>query len=603
MTDTRSRQQEARRQETARYVGTLVGESTSREFRLAVNHQSIREQDIIAVDAQLRNPTSATLSENGSAAQTENIRVWAKVQRIERLNPLFPSEAGHELAATQTNPFDTVLSLSREMVTAVCQVLGSEPLKGARGGKLDHLRYPPQPATSAYGPDSKDIARVVLGELESKKNRALDVATLSNREDVDVKVDGHAIVSRHLAILAMTGAGKSWTARRIIEQLSRKNYPIVIFDPHGDYTGLAEVSGLEGKVRHYYAQFPVFEEDSETVARIVNSLGYELSPTMSTLFPDVFEAAKSFYVEDEKEMVERVGWLAETIGKPSLREHREGRSHSVRPDVWLVANMAEAGERVIRYENAQGRQQLQDYGWSNIGGYSKRDAGTLEAVKKRTYRAAAVLSRMERTNKKIARSAEPLPTDRKKLVNYGGISVVSLAGYTGDFQATIYSLVADAIFEARVSEDLELPVLLLLEEAHNFAPGRATTPAEQRAVTTTKQIAQEGRKFNVGLVLISQRPSRLDETTLAMCNSYIIMRMLNPADQRFIRNVVETLGEDETRMLPDLDVGEAILSGQLVNFPVLAKIKQPESKGAREEDDAFKVLEEARVNLNSRAGQ
>src|SRR5439155_14462890 len=102
------------KQEVDRYVGTLVGESTSREFRLAVAHETIREQDIIAVDAELRQPDDG--------APPERIRVWAKVQRIERVNPLFPAEAGHELAATHTDPFDTVLSLSREMVTAVCQV-------------------------------------------------------------------------------------------------------------------------------------------------------------------------------------------------------------------------------------------------------------------------------------------------------------------------------------------------------------------------------------------------------------------------------------------------------------------------------------------------
>jgi hypothetical protein len=200
-----------------RYVGTLVGESTSREFRLAVAHETIREQDIIAVDAELRQP-------DGKGTPVK-LRVWAKVQRIERINPLFPVESGHELAATRTNPFDTVLSLSREMVTAVCQVLGAEPVTGGKGGKLDHVRYPAQPATSAYRPDSKDIERVVLGELQTKQNRALDIATLSNRSEdyvVDVKVDGHAIVTRHLAILAMTGAGKSWTARRIIEELAHK---------------------------------------------------------------------------------------------------------------------------------------------------------------------------------------------------------------------------------------------------------------------------------------------------------------------------------------------------------------------------------------------
>ncbi len=77
------------------------------------------------------------------------------------------------------------------------------------------------------------------------------------------------------------------------------------------------------------------------------------------------------------------------------------------------------------------------------------------------------------------------------------------------------------------------------------------------------------------------------------------MRLVNPADQNFVRRVIETLGEDEARMLPDLDVGEALLSGQLINFPVLVRIKEPGSKGEREEKDAFEALEEAYQNINT----
>lgn len=614
----------------ARYVGTIVGESTSREFRLAVAHEALREQDIIAVDAELRLPERE--------GATERIRVWAKVARIERLNPLFPSEAGHELAATWTDPFDTVLSLSREMVTAVCQVLGAEPLAENAGGKLDHLRYPVQPASSAYRPDSRDIARVVLGELQERRNRALDIAALSNRPEVDVKVDGHAIVTRHLAILAMTGAGKSWTARRVIEQLAAKHYPIVIFDPHGDYTGLAEVPALRGKVRRYYAQFPLFEEDSETVAEIVNSLGYELTDTMRTRFGDLFQAACKFIAPGKQsgarynghatrkprarqgellteifsadaanngagtvsahgsdELGQRVAALAALIGDDRLLQY------GVRPDMWLIADLAEAGQIALQDNDAAAKQQLQEWGWPDFTKYSGRDVPTLEAIKKRARQAARVLRRMEQTNQKIARNAEPLPTDRRELVRYDGISVVSLAGYTGNFQATIYSMIAEKIFDARVQDDLKLPVLLVLEEAHNFVPGKAYTTAEKRAVETTKQIAQEGRKFGVGLVLISQRPSRLDETTLSQCNSFIVMRMINPADQNFVRKVIETLGEEEAKMLPDLDVGEALLSGQLINFPVLVRMKAPESKGEREEEDAFVALERARRGSNGAA--
>src|SRR5262249_5775140 len=157
------------------------------------------------------------------------------------------------------------------------------------------------------------VARVVLGELQEKGNRAVDLATLANRPEVSVSVDGHVIVTRHLAILAMTGAGKSWTSRRILEQLADKNYPIVIFDPRGDYTGLVDVPKLSDKVKRYYAQFPVFDEDSENVANIVSNLGYRLSDTMQTLFSDVFRAALSLYSDDETEMAERQAWLKDRI--------------------------------------------------------------------------------------------------------------------------------------------------------------------------------------------------------------------------------------------------------------------------------------------------
>jgi hypothetical protein len=562
---------------STRFVGTIVGESTSREFRLALAHEAVREQDIIAVDAELRRT---------DAEGSEKIRVWAKVQRIERVNPLFPHEAGHELAATQTHPMDTVLSLSREMVTAVCQILGSEPLDGSGGGRLDHLRYPAQPASSAYRPTSSDIARVVLGDLQSQQNRALDIATLSNRPEVSVKVDGHDIVTRHLAILAMTGSGKSWTARRIIEELSRKNYPIVIFDPHGDYTGLADVPALSGRVKRFYASFPVFEEDADTVAAIVDTLGYPLTHAMRGLFDQVFAFASHFIVDDRDEMQERTRWLSERLANPSILQY------GVRPDMYLVGNLTEAAELCVRQDDEDGQTTLQGWGWNAIINYSGTDARTLEGIKKRCRRAASALRRMEETNRRVARKADALPTDRTELVKYGQISVVSLAGYTSDFQATIYSLIAEEIFGKKVSDELRLPVLFVLEEAHNFAPAQPRSDAEKRSITTTRQIAQEGRKFGVGQVIISQRPSRLDETTLSQCNSFVIMRMVNPADQGFVRRVIETLGEDEAKLLPDLDVGEALLSGQFINFPVLVRMKEPASKGEREERDAFQQLEE-----------
>jgi DNA helicase HerA-like ATPase len=576
------------------YVGTIVGESTSRQFRLAVAQEAIREQDIIAVDAELRPPEQA----GGASAETERIRVWAKVQTIERVNPLFPVEAGHELAATHTDPFDTVLSLSREMVTAVCQVLGAEPIEGTSGGKLNHLRYPTRPATSAYRPTSEDTARIVLGELREKASRALDIATLSNRNDVAVLVDGHAIVTRHLAILAMTGAGKSWTARRIIEQLVVKNYPMVIFDPHGDYTGLKDVPALHNQVNLFYAELPIMEEEFDDVVRIVSGLsGEELTPPQVDAFGTLFSVTSNLLSSENLSSGKLRDILYAATKNPALM------NYPLRRDLFALSYIAEAAEILAKQKDAQPRRDLIELGFEALDRVDMRLAGTYGALARKLRRAAFSLREMEEINRSRAGKAEPLPFDRSKLVDYGQVSVVSLAGYTETFRATLYTLIVRRLFTSRVQGKLRYPFLLVLEEAHNIVPGRADSaePAVERALTMTKQIAQEGRKFGIGLILISQRPSRLDETTLSQCNSFIIMRMVNPADQSFVRRVIESLGEEEANLLPDLDVGEAIVSGQLINFPVLVRIKPPESKGEREEQDAFEVL--AAVHTESEKGK
>lgn len=563
------------------YVGTLVGESTSTEFRLALAAESVREQDIIAVDVELTRLDTGT-------DEPERLRVWAKVQRIERVNPLFPAEAGHELAATRTDPFDTVLSLSREMVTAVCQVLGTEPLEKPIRGKLANLRYPPRPATSAYLPPDEAIGRVVAGELEAGQKRALHLATLSNRPKVKIHVNGHAVVTRHLAILAMTGAGKSWTARRLIEQLAERQYPIVIFDPHGDYSGLAELSKVRGRVKRFHAAFPIFDQESDAVSAVVESLsGWELAPTHQAHFDMLFKAAKTFVTTSERELGERAEWLDNYRGRDDCARY------GLSPNLFALRNVTEAIIIANRDGDSDSLEQLVEWTGTKDVQVGKQTARYLEGLPIRLFRAARALQQAEAISRKAAGISEPLPSDRASIVAPGQISVISLSGYSGDIRVTLYDLIAGDIFSARVEDSLKLPVLLLLEEAHNFAPAHATSAAEHRAVNTTRQIAQEGRKFNVGLVLISQRPSRLDETALSQCNSYIIMRMANPADQSYVRRSIETLGEDEANMLPNLDVGEALLTGQFVNFPVLAKIESPESRGEREEEDAFEALPDA----------
>ncbi len=564
------------------YVGAIIGESTSREFRLAIAHEAVREQDIIAVDVAFQSTEQRP--------DPETLRVWAKVQCIERLNPLFPTEAGHELAGSMTNPFDTVVSLSREMVTTVCQVLGSESLTGGRAQRLSSLRYPPQPVSQAYRPPTADIKRVLIGELAENQGRSLDIATLSTRNDIDVAVDGHAIVTRHLAILAMTGAGKSWAARRIIEELAAKNYPIVIFDPHGDYTGLAEVPGLQGRVQLIRAQLPIFDESAENARLIVEGLAAEsMSSPQIDGFNTLFAASSKMLNERSRRSTTLQELLFEITGNDNIRKFGLNR------DLFALSYIAEATNAARRTgANASWTTRLAELGFNRISSIRPQQADSFRVLSRQLRAAAFELRGIEQINEHSSpKGSRPLPANRLDLVQHGQITVIGMAGYPDSLKATQFALLANQIFRARIDGKVRYPFMFVLEEAHNFVPAQSDDIGVQRSIAVTKQIAQEGRKFNIGLLLISQRPSRLDETTLAMCNSFIIMRMINPTDQQFVRRVIESLGEDEARLLPDLDVGEAILSGQMVNFPVLVKMKEPASRGEREEEDAFEVLRKA----------
>jgi uncharacterized protein len=129
---------------------------------------------------------------------------------------------------------------------------------------------------------------------------------------------------------------------------------------------------------------------------------------------------------------------------------------------------------------------------------------------------------------------------------------------------------------------INYPVFTLLEESHRYAPAGA-------AVVSTnilKQILSEGRKFGVGIGLITQRPGKLDQDVLSQCMTQIIMRIVNPIDQDTIAKTVEGAGRAMLAELPALTKGQAIISGVGVNTPVMCKIRKRLTKHGGETFDA-----------------
>jgi hypothetical protein len=137
--------------------------------------------------------------------------------------------------------------------------------------------------------------------------------------------------------------------------------------------------------------------------------------------------------------------------------------------------------------------------------------------------------------------------------------------------------------EASTGENyLNYPVFTLLEEAHRFAPAGASVVS----TNVLKQILSEGRKFGVGIGLITQRPGKLDQDVLSQCMTQIIMRIVNPIDQQTVAQSVEGAGRAMLAELPALTKGQAVISGVGVNTPVMCRIRQRMTKHGGETFDA-----------------
>jgi hypothetical protein len=118
----------------------------------------------------------------------------------------------------------------------------------------------------------------------------------------------------------------------------------------------------------------------------------------------------------------------------------------------------------------------------------------------------------------------------------------------------------------------KLPMVIALEEAQNYIPEKNRGERESIAKKVFERIAREGRKYGISLLVSSQRPSELSKTVLSQCNSFIIHRLQNPEDQKYIRQLVSAANEDILQQLPILPQQHVIIMGDAVRTPVQAKM-------------------------------
>ena len=401
-------------------------------------------------------------------------------------------------------------------------------------------RIPPNPGDPIFLASSETLSQTLSSKKTSDTGSA-HIGSLLTREpgDVPIVLAVKDVVSTHLAILASTGAGKSYTAGVLVEELMSpfNRASVLIVDPHGEYHTMSSIQGND-----------VFK----------GSDGYQ--PEVKIFTPDKIRVRFSTLTEADVKYL-----LPEGTSDKMLHFLRQAfRS--------LQDRLKAEGKRDYLYSYYDLRDEVQNQQY----GKDDRDAGdggNVSSIQGLLWR---LDSRFDRSDG-IFHPHEHL--ELRDLFRPGRCTILQLSDIEQHEQQVIVGTLLRRVKKARVmtvrkeatagENYLNYPVFTLLEEAHRFAPAGASVVS----TNILKQILSEGRKFGVGIGLITQRPGKLDQDVLSQCMTQIIMRIVNPIDQDTVAKTVEGAGRAMLAEHPALTKGQAVISGVGINTPVMCRIR------------------------------
>ena len=425
-------------------------------------------------------------------------------------------------------------------------------------------RVPPPPGTKLLRAGT-EVLKEIFGERGS---RVLRLGTLLSHPDVPVYVDVNKMVTKHLAILAITGAGKSNTVAVIADRLSRLGATMLIFDMHADYVS-SDIEGL-----------------------------HPVEPRLNPFYMSYGELSKLMRIDSSAHKQARIfratyKVVREAVSTAESRLSTGDFLAAIKYILYRILDLDIPEDLVkleSRIEGLKSFEKLRDV-------YSQR--GFKDS-------AFGVLSKLEDFEERLSGIIDPGAPDALSMLEKGRINAVDLSRLDEeDADVVVSHYLSRILYERkkeRVSGDavdsMKAPVFVVLEEAHILAPRDRPTLSKH----WIGRIAREGRKFGVGLCLVSQRPKGLDVDALSQVNNMVILKLVEPGDQRHVQQASEQLSEDLLHQLPSLNVGEAVVIGPMVPFPVMVKIDKFEGRlggsdidvlgewGARRETGSYEDL-------------
>lgn len=489
--------------------------------------------------------------------------VLGRIISISRHNALYDAGMGSSVTELELMPAARVTG---ENLIGKIELIG---FNDPDTGQIRIPRRPLDPGAKVQTVDYQFLSNFYEFDEQSGLHLGNLVGYDRGENIVPVFLDVNKLVTEHFAVLAMTGAGKSYTVGRVIERLvALNNGTIVVFDPHGEYGKALE----KGKLQFNDEAAKTEDPRDSTSLRVIKESFERLQEAGAgiVVYTPQIQSFRHKYAGVNKELALQFDHFEmddiSTI-LPGLTEPQQ-RVLDVAIRYWRTVDNTEPRDiNRLRYYLSDGLDDLRQ--WDEL---SQAEASALNG------RSAAVasmkLSRVLSEAQAFYSAALAEPTNIYDMVGrpsdkQGRLVIVDLQGLSDTAKQIITALISSEILQAASSKsDPIRPCMLIYEEGHNFAPSGQSAVSHR----IIRKIAGEGRKFGVGFAVVSQRPSKLDPDVTSQCNTLVIMRLKNPDDQRFIARTSDMISQAELDELPSLSTGEALVFGRSITAPLLVKV-------------------------------
>lgn len=409
---------------------------------------------------------------------------------------------------------------------------------------------------------------------------------LAAAEEVPVSLDASLFVVRHSAIVGSTGSGKTSAVASLLQAFVNGGWKaanIVVVDPHGEYAHAlkdhSSVRSVLGNSDDNRLRVPYWALPAMDILRIF--AGTTGGGTTSSRFSELVVEARRKFVED-------ADWL--TLDPTTITSDTP-IPFDIRP-IWHTLDSENRETRAIKDAPSSIKQtdpgdpatlraaQFEPYG----PGGQPPHKGPMHGV----HGTTPDLLRLGLLDPQLRFFQEPKgdPKGEDPLVEVvqewlgkeKPISVLDFSGVPAEAADVAIGVVLNLLFEVSLRSKPEgpgigrpSPVFVVIEEAHRYLGENANTLTRNSA----NRIAREGRKYGIGLLLVTQRPTELPKTALAQCGTIIALRLSNSEDQGTIKSALPDAISGLAAVLPSLRTHEAIVSGEALILPARACLEKP----------------------------